>query len=168
MTARARARARARGDPKLFVVPHRRVGESLADSARLDVDETQKSLIYHVETRNAKIVARIRVRARARARARGRTWRVISRVSARDRDNEQRDYRSETRDNVAIDRSGRSEAVRTQMSLRTSKLRTDTIDRFVDPTVFQDFFSPIYSKVFLEDIFLFSSLLFSRISAKSL
>lgn len=32
------------------------------DSTR-DVDETQKSLIYHVETRNAKIVARIRVRA---------------------------------------------------------------------------------------------------------
>lgn len=29
-------------------------------ATRRDVDETQKSLIYHVETRNAKIVARIR------------------------------------------------------------------------------------------------------------
>jgi len=56
-----RYRARAR-NPKLFAVSLRRVEPGIfgrSRTTRRDVDETQKSLIYHVETRNAKIVARI-------------------------------------------------------------------------------------------------------------
>lgn len=58
---------------KLFNVPcHRR--ESLAGSEQRDVEETQKTLIYHVETRYAKIVARIH---------RGRAWRAWTWTTSR-------------------------------------------------------------------------------------
>ncbi|XP_076163628.1 uncharacterized protein LOC143144761 [Ptiloglossa arizonensis] len=59
--------------PKLFNVPCYR-GETLAGFEQRDVEETQKTLIYHVETRNAKIVARIH---------RGRTWRVWTWTTSR-------------------------------------------------------------------------------------